>query len=92
MKLEGEGALIAALTAGSAVYLSGLILLALGVLWLPGLYQIDYDLGEFVRDAIVENAVVSMALTLVAAGIAAVAIGVHRWWASRRLAARRVAR
>jgi hypothetical protein len=78
-----DGVLVSSVISASAVYTSQMILLALGALWLPGLYQIDYDTGEFVRDKVTQTIVVSWAVAALAALVGLAAIHgtrrVRRW-------------
>jgi hypothetical protein len=77
------GAVVATITAVGAFYVSDLVLLALGVLWLPGMYQIDFPVEEFIPEMVLETTLFAGGLTGVAWGIACAAIAVSRWMRSR---------
>lgn len=75
VRVRRRGLVVAAVVAAGSAALEEGLRIPLGVLWMRGMYQIDYDRGAFVVWAEIETLVFSFLLALVALliGICAVA-------------------
>ena len=79
---------VTALAMGTSITTAEMVRLALGLMVMPGMYQIDYERREFIRDASVFAFELGMWAALVAAVIAMVTLGLRGL--SRRLGGRAV--
>ncbi|HST62912.1 MAG TPA: hypothetical protein VLK84_29665, partial [Longimicrobium sp.] len=78
LRTRERALLVATVTAMAPVTLTGLLLIPLGVFWLPGLYQIDYELHAFVIENVTGTLLFAPWVALAAAVVAGCTLALRR--------------
>lgn len=78
LRTRERALLVATLAATLPVTLAGLLLIPMGVFWLPGLYQIDYELRAFVLENVTGTLFFAPWVALAAACVAACTLALRR--------------
>lgn len=84
LRAQRRPLLVATGAATVPVTVAGLVLIPMGVFWMPGLYQIDYELRLFVIESIIETLLFSLPVAGAGLTVAACTLALRGWMRGRR--------